>query len=74
MVGCFRKLQGWTYEAIVAEYRSFAGKKARVLDEAFIQAYKPGRGVRKTVLRLNVPSWTAAPDHLTESPSGDVKL
>ncbi|KAF3399963.1 putative tyrosine-protein phosphatase [Penicillium rolfsii] len=65
MIGCFRTLQGWEQEDIVAEYRLFAGRKARALDEAFIHAYKPSLSVRKTAENLDIASWVTSPDALT---------
>ena len=37
LVGCLRKLQRWSYVAIFDEYRRFAGSKARVVDQQFIE-------------------------------------
>jgi tyrosine-protein phosphatase SIW14 len=45
MIACFRKLQGWGRDAVLNEYRSFAGEKVRPLDEAFIAAYSPSRSI-----------------------------
>lgn len=39
VVGCLRKLQRWTYASIVAEYRRFAGAKAREDNERFIELF-----------------------------------
>ncbi|KAJ5368289.1 uncharacterized protein N7496_008049 [Penicillium cataractarum] len=66
MAGCLRKLQGWSHPEIVEEDRSFAGLKSRILDEMFIEAYKPGRGIQKTAKRLNVKRWARVPDQLSE--------
>jgi hypothetical protein len=64
VIACFRKVQDWGYEAIVNEYRGFAGEKARPLDEASIGAYTPGRGIQKTAKRLKIASWVVVPDQL----------
>lgn len=71
MIGCFRTLQGWEHEDIVAEYRHFAGRKARALDEAFIKAYEPSLSVRKTAEDLNVSSWAIVPDALAGDSFGE---
>jgi hypothetical protein len=61
MIACFRKVQAWDHQSIVNEYRSFAGKKARALDEEFIQTYTPPRDILATAKRLGVASWVAVP-------------
>jgi hypothetical protein len=71
MIGCFRTLQGWEHEDIVTEYRHFAGRKARALDEVFIKAYEPSLSVRKTAENLNVASWVIAPDALAGNSPGE---
>ncbi|GLI77649.1 tyrosine-protein phosphatase siw14 [Penicillium ochrochloron] len=75
MVGCFRKVQGWSHSNIISEYRSFAGDRARSSHEAFIQAYTPGRGICKAGKRLNVASWVVLPDRLrTDYPGKHLPL
>ena len=39
LVGCLRKVQQWSLVAIFEEYRRFAGTKARVVDELFIERF-----------------------------------
>jgi len=39
VVGCLRRLQGWDLLATVAEYRSFAGVKARFVNEQFMELF-----------------------------------
>lgn len=39
LIGCLRKLQGWNFNSIVLEYRSFAGSKARYIVEQFIELF-----------------------------------
>ncbi|ORX56739.1 protein-tyrosine phosphatase [Hesseltinella vesiculosa] len=39
LVGCLRKLEGWNFSSIVTEYRSFAGTKARYVNEQFIELF-----------------------------------
>lgn len=39
LVGCFRKMSGGTPEKIFEEYRHYAGPKARILDERFIDMF-----------------------------------
>jgi hypothetical protein len=67
MIACFRKLQGWGRDAVLNEYRSFAGKKARPLDEAFIAAYSPLRSIGEKAKRLNIAAWVTVPDRPTNS-------
>ncbi|CAG8582189.1 322_t:CDS:2 [Paraglomus occultum] len=38
-VGCLRKLQDWNFCSIVVEYRSYAGNKARYVNEQFIELF-----------------------------------
>ncbi len=37
--GVFRKLQGWNLNAILMEYKSFAGSKGRYMTEQFIELF-----------------------------------
>ncbi|KAJ5673907.1 hypothetical protein N7462_009346 [Penicillium macrosclerotiorum] len=67
IIGCFRKLQGWDHASIIEEYREFAGDKARALDEDFIQAYEPRRGMKKQARRKQVATWIQAPERLTSN-------
>lgn len=39
MLGCLRKIQGWTLSSILVEYRSFAGALARSTNERFIEMF-----------------------------------
>ncbi|CCH42032.1 Tyrosine-protein phosphatase SIW14 [Wickerhamomyces ciferrii] len=39
LVGCIRRLQGWSLTMIFDEYRRFASPKARPLDQQFIEMY-----------------------------------
>lgn len=39
LVGCIRRLQGWSLTMILDEYRRFAAPKARPLDQQFIEMY-----------------------------------
>ncbi|KAI9292277.1 hypothetical protein K502DRAFT_295589 [Neoconidiobolus thromboides FSU 785] len=39
LVGCLRKLQGWSLTSIFDEYRRFALPKARALDQQFIELF-----------------------------------
>ncbi|KAJ5438863.1 uncharacterized protein N7458_009861 [Penicillium daleae] len=67
MIACFRKVQAWDHQSIVNEYRSLAGKKARALDEEFIQTYTPPRDILATAKRLGVASWVAVPYPVTSN-------
>jgi tyrosine-protein phosphatase SIW14 len=53
LVGCLRKLQGWNYNSIVVEYRSFAGSKSRYPIEQFIELFDTDL----VVLPSNLPQW-----------------
>ncbi|KAJ5787242.1 hypothetical protein N7457_002232 [Penicillium paradoxum] len=57
VIGCFRRLQLWDIDDIIAEYRQYAGPKARPLDESLIRAYEPG-DLWKTAQEANVSSWS----------------
>lgn len=39
MIGCLRKLQGWSLTPILEEYRRHAGPKYRLLNEQFIELF-----------------------------------
>ena len=39
VVGCYRKIHDWTTPTVLAEYRKYAGSKARLLDERFIELF-----------------------------------
>ena len=41
LVGCLRMMQNWSFSAISAEYRSFAGSKGRYQAEQFIEVFDP---------------------------------
>lgn len=41
LVGCLRKIQRWSLTSIFGEYRVFAGNKVRVLDQQFIELFRP---------------------------------
>jgi len=53
LVGCLRRLQRWSLNSIVDEYRSFAGLKARYVNEQFIELFD----VDLVTLPLNLPDW-----------------
>jgi tyrosine-protein phosphatase SIW14 len=40
LVGCLRKVQRWSLTSIFDEYRRFAGSKARILDQQFIELFR----------------------------------
>ncbi|CAG8435392.1 10752_t:CDS:2 [Funneliformis mosseae] len=52
-VGCLRKLQNWNFNSIAAEYRCFAGNKARYVNEQFIELFD----MDLITLPHNLPSW-----------------
>ena len=54
LVGCLRKLQRWSLTFVFEEYTRFAGAKARVLDQQFIELFRTDLvPVRKQFL----PDW-----------------
>eukprot|EP00013_Stygamoeba_regulata_P006294 CAMPEP_0177630384 /NCGR_PEP_ID=MMETSP0447-20121125/1182_1 /TAXON_ID=0 /ORGANISM="Stygamoeba regulata, Strain BSH-02190019" /LENGTH=183 /DNA_ID=CAMNT_0019131787 /DNA_START=52 /DNA_END=603 /DNA_ORIENTATION=+ len=48
LVGCLRKVQRWSLTYIFDEYTRYAGTKGRILDQQFIELFKP-------VLTLGTP-------------------
>ncbi|KAI8082021.1 tyrosine phosphatase family-domain-containing protein [Thamnidium elegans] len=53
LVGCLRKLEGWNFSSIVTEYRSYAGTKARYVNEQFIELFD----LDLVTLPLQLPNW-----------------
>ncbi|KAK9455858.1 tyrosine phosphatase family-domain-containing protein [Dipodascopsis uninucleata] len=53
LVGCLRKLQGWSMTMIFDEYRQFAHPKVRPLDQQFIELYDE----REVLLLGRVYDW-----------------
>ena len=51
LVGCLRKVQRWSLVAIFEEYRRFAGSKARVVDQHFIERFQPSAGAARARAR-----------------------
>lgn len=39
VIGCFRKINDWTIGSVLEEYRRYAGAKARVLDEKYMELF-----------------------------------
>lgn len=66
MIACFRKVQGWALNAIIAEYRQLAGDYACDLDEMFIKAYSP-HGMKRRATRVHVATWVAKDERLTSN-------
>lgn len=54
LVGCLRKLQGWSITSIIMEYRLFAGTKARYAHEQFMELFDLDL---IAVPRRKVPKW-----------------
>ncbi|KNC99306.1 uncharacterized protein SPPG_05557 [Spizellomyces punctatus DAOM BR117] len=52
-IGCLRKLQGWNFNSIIVEYRSYAGSKARYVNEQFIELFD----MDLVTLPRDLPSW-----------------
>ena len=53
LVGCLRKLQGWDFNAILVEYRSFAASKSKYAVDQFIELFDTDL----VVLPANLPKW-----------------
>ncbi|KAA8495939.1 putative tyrosine-protein phosphatase [Porphyridium purpureum] len=53
VIGCLRRLQLWSLNAAVSEYRSYAGVKTRYQYEQFIELFD----VDLITLPLHVPKW-----------------
>ncbi|CAO3593813.1 unnamed protein product [Absidia cylindrospora] len=53
LVGCLRKLECWNFSSIVTEYRSFAGSKARYVNEQFIELFD----LDLVTLPKDLPAW-----------------
>ncbi|ORZ04255.1 protein-tyrosine phosphatase [Absidia repens] len=53
LVGCLRKLECWNFSSIVTEYRSFAGSKARYVNEQFIELFD----LDLVTLPKDLPTW-----------------
>lgn len=73
MIACFRKVQGWALNAIIAEYRQFAGDYACALDEDFIKAYNP-HGMKRRAARVHVATWVANDERLTSNTADERPL
>jgi hypothetical protein len=41
LIACLRKMQGWSLQSALEEYRDYAGSKARALDEQYIDQFNP---------------------------------
>ena len=54
LVGCLRKLQGWTMSAAFEEYRRFSEPKDRFMDQQFIELWDPS-DVLAVVKGENIP-------------------
>jgi len=52
-VGCLRKLQRWNFNAIIVEYRAFAGSKSRYMNEQFIELFDTDL----VTLPKSLPAW-----------------
>ena len=66
MVGCLRKLQGWSLTAILEEYRRHAGPKFRLLNEQFIELFDTDL----VPVPQRRPSWLMPQRRADEPPPG----
>lgn len=67
VIGCFRKIIGWDLADILEEYHHYAGAKARVLDERYLEMFE-----ERSMLWLARHNGILPPDEpaRTESPIG----
>ena len=71
LVGCLRKVQRWSLVAIFEEYRRFAGSKARVVDQHFIERFQPSAGAaRAGALPGALPARALEPEPEGVEPGG----
>ncbi|PVU85739.1 hypothetical protein BB559_005602 [Furculomyces boomerangus] len=56
LVGCMRKIQGWSYTSIFDEYRRFSAPKSRSMDQQFIELFDPKPVVNSLNIKY-IPSW-----------------
>jgi protein tyrosine/serine phosphatase len=61
LVGCLRKLQGWSITSLIMEYRLFAGSKARFGHEQFMELFD----LDLIAISRHVPIWLN--DHETRN-------
>ncbi|KAK4529973.1 hypothetical protein CCYA_CCYA03G0830 [Cyanidiococcus yangmingshanensis] len=67
VVGCLRKLLGWSLSSIVNEYRSYAGAKMRYVDEQFIELFDTDLvHVSADPDKIWLPSWYQVYDQYAE--------
>eukprot|EP00127_Corallochytrium_limacisporum_P004696 Clim_evm50s172 gene=Clim_evmTU50s172 len=62
VIGCLRKLQGWSLTAIFEEYRRYAGSKIRLLNEQFIEFFDTDL----ISVPAHPPEWLYSPGHHLE--------
>ena len=71
LVGCLRKVQRWSLVAIFEEYRRFAGSKARVVDQHFIERFQPSAGAARVgALPRALPARALEPEPEGVEPGG----
>lgn len=73
VVACLRKILGWGFEDIINEYRKYASKKARVLDERFIELYDE-RPLRWMAQREQLARQVSIPEPFAESPVSSLSI
>ncbi|EER26108.1 Putative tyrosine phosphatase family protein [Coccidioides posadasii C735 delta SOWgp] len=59
IIACFRRAQGWSNTAAVAEYIKYSAPKTRVLDRKFIEAFDANR-LCELVDRVGAQYWVAS--------------
>ncbi|KAI8818386.1 protein-tyrosine phosphatase [Fimicolochytrium jonesii] len=53
LIGCLRKLQGWNFNTIIVEYRSYTGGQGRYGNEQFIELFD----MDLVTLPRSLPAW-----------------
>lgn len=61
LVGCLRKMRGWSLSSILDEYLLYAGPKARMVDQRFIELFRPPQAQPQPTPN-HTPALTAAPN------------
>lgn len=56
VVGVLRRLQRWSFNATIAEYRAFCGRKYRPIDEHFIELFD----IDLITIPKSPPSWLSS--------------
>ncbi|KAL2223397.1 tyrosine phosphatase [Thermoascus aurantiacus ATCC 26904] len=67
IVGCFRKVQGWSIPAIIAEYVKYSEPKSRALDINFIESFDHGK-LSKLAESVGASFWSPSTHSIEDGP------